>query len=787
MKRQDYFTTFRIACMVYSIFMLNATVINAQEKQSVTGKLIDMKSNQGIPYASVALLKASDSSPVSGTISDENGGFMISTAPKGNFNLYVSVIGYKPVMQNIDVAANGITDAGTIILQDTAILIRETVIVGERIKAKSETGKTTFFMTKKILDASATGTDVLKLIPGIQVDLMQQISLEGSRNIQVLVDGKERDASFIGQLNPDQIDRVEIINKPASNYDGSSTGAINIILKKERNKGISGQVYAEIPTSGSQIFLRPAYSLNFGYNKINLYTSYKGELTYFDIHEETQRKQFRENNILEFNSNQYVNQKNWSHRFNYGFDYFLNDHNQLSFYAFLNPFSRELDGSADLQTSEIAGNYWSAKKEDTDRNQSTFYSLYLKHDFAKDGSALTFEISTYNLKAENSTTYTSGESENLQSQVNTVKPGQNDASLRIDYSTPAWNRFKISTGFKAKYQILKDRNIQDFAYSDEILAAYATIGYTQKKYDITMGGRAEKSLSILENNFDNSCFSFFPHFNFNYKLTSRQNIQLSYNRSIARPNIYQLNPYTSIDDPVTVSKGNPFLIAELHNSYSLEHSVQFNGNYFTSRLFINDVHSAMDDLTFINDTNAFETQVNNMGNIHQYGIQLMGTLKWGIANFNPYMKLFNLCTSVNSVAEQHQVEDRHKFAFESGLSAILSFRHEFSLSLVFQYASANNHIQSTKFSSALYFVSLEKTFKKKIKIGLVSAIPFYKTFTYQGSEIANPDFYSHYAGKINVSQPFCWLKISYQFSSGKNRDNINRATEEISNFPKKGF
>ncbi len=91
-------------------------------------------------------------------------------------------------------------DAGTILLQDTAIMIKETVVVGERVKAKSETDKTTFFMTKKMLDASSTGTDVLKLIPGVQIDLMQNISLEGSRNIQIFVDGKERDGSFISQI-----------------------------------------------------------------------------------------------------------------------------------------------------------------------------------------------------------------------------------------------------------------------------------------------------------------------------------------------------------------------------------------------------------------------------------------------------------------------------------------------------------------------------------------------------------------------------------------------------------
>jgi outer membrane receptor protein involved in Fe transport len=788
MKRLISIPVLQISCLTFVILIAGINRINAQEKQSITGKLVDVKSNQTVSYANVALIKASDSSPVGGTISDDNGVFTISPAPSGNYKLFISVIGYKPVTQNINVVNPGVADAGIIFLQDTAIMIKETVVIGERVKAKSEADKTTYFMTKRMLDASSTGTDVLKLIPGVQIDLMQNISVEGSRNIQIFVDGKERDGSFIGQIDPNRIDKVEIISKPSSNFDGNITGAINIILKKERNSGVSGHVYAEIPTSGSQIFVHPDFSLNYGYKKLNLYTSYKGEFAYLNIHEETFRKQYRSIDTLEIRSNQYVYQKNWSHRFNYGFDYFLNDHNQFNFFAFYNPYSRELDGNADSQTSDSISNFWKAKKEDTERNQSTFYSFYYKHDFGKEGRALTFEISNYNLKAENSTEYTPVENENVQaSQVNAVKPQQNEAGIKLDFTSPVGRKLYFGTGIKTKYKRLLDRNIRDYTYTENILAAYATIGYKQTKYDIDLGGRAEKSSLSLENNFDHTLLSFFPHFNFNYKITSRQNIQLAYNRSIIRPNIYQLNPAISVTDPYTVNKGNPFLEAEFLNSISLEHSVQFKGNYFTSRLFLNNLQKAFDNLTFINDTAVFETQVNNLGNINQYGVQFLGSLKWGIATFNPYLRIYMLYTDGNNLAKQHGVKDNHYLNFDSGLSAILSFRHEFSLSMVFQSEGPTYNIQSNTFSGALYLLSLEKTFKKKLKIGILNAIPFTNPFIYQGSETKGPDFNGRYEGKIKIASPFCWFKLSYQFSSGKNRENMNRITEEDVNLPKKGF
>ena len=195
----------------------------------------------------------------------------------------------------------------------------------------------------------------------------------------------------------------------------------------------------------------------------------------------------------------------------------------------------------------------------------------------------------------------------------------------------------------------------------------------------------------------------------------------------------------------------------------------------------------IDNLTFINDTGAFETRVQNMGTIHQYGIQFSGTFKLGLATINPYLKIFDQYTLGNSVAKQYTVENRHQLAYESGLSAILSFKHDISLSCNFQYASPKNDIQGNYFCSALYFLSLEKTFKQKIKVGIVCAVPFTKSFTYQGAEIDGSGFSSHYEGNVNIVNPFCWFKLCYQFNSGKNREKINRATEEIENSPKKGF
>jgi hypothetical protein len=78
-------------------------------------------------------------------------------------------------------------------------------------------------------------------------------------------------------------------------------------------------------------------------------------------------------------------------------------------------------------------------------------------------------------------------------------------------------------------------------------------------------------------------------------------------------------------------------------------------------------------------------------------VQLQGSLKLGSFTFNPSVRLYNQVTSVNDLARQYGIEDREKLAFESGFSTILSLKHDFALSVIFQYATRKSNIQDQIF------------------------------------------------------------------------------------------
>jgi outer membrane receptor protein involved in Fe transport len=761
----------------------------AQESASVTGIITAEENGQPIPYATVCLMKLSGDTTrfSSGTITGENGCFTLESVHNGNYQLRVTSVGYRLALRPIHIGAPGVVDAGIISLKDSTLLIEEATVTAERARAKPDNNKTIFYLNKKILGASGSAPDLLRHIPGVQVDLKQNISLEGSPNILLYVNGKERDRSFVSQLNPAFIEKVEVIHTPPSNYDGNVTGVINIVLKKERDTGISGQVFSEIPVSGSFVYSFPTYSINYGFRKINLYTSYNGEINFEHIDEATWRT-FRVNSSeVQLSSVQQVRQKNLSHKFHYGLDYDLTSRDLISFYGSFNPYSYEQDGEV---TNEITGSenrIWNTQRDENDKNRTLFNSIYYKHQFNDRGSEIAIDVSNVYLRSNNATVYRSDGEPGSASYINTENPGQVSTSVKIDFTTSLNKKLGLSAGMKARSQDMDDKASTGFSYREQVYALHGALHYKQTKYDFSIGVRAEDAESKLQNGFSISELSFLPYTTLRYKLNERQQLFLSYRRLVNRPSIYALNPYTYIDNRYTVSKGNPLLKPEFRSRFYIEYSVQFRSNYLSSRLFYDQVSRAMGNLTFLNDSSSFETQRQNLGTIRQYGVQLQGSLKLGPFTFNPSVRLYNQVTSVNDLARQYGVEDREKLAFESGFSTILSLKHDFALSVIFQYATRKSNIQDQTFYDPLYFISLDKTFNRNLKVGLMSALLFAKNFVYQGSEVVAPDFSSYYAGNLKLPAVPFMLRVSYQFNKGKTRNRNQRDKEEIAGRPKSGL
>jgi len=779
--------------MLILLFVTGISILSGQvsKRYYIKGQLVEQKSLQGLSFATVALRGSADSALITGTSSNIDGEFKLESITPGKYTLIVSAIGYERKALQIDLSGN--FDAGKITVPEKSVTLGEIVVVGEKIKVKTESDRTTYFINKKIADISNNGIDVLTYIPGVQVDLSKNISLEGSKNIRILVNGIERDKNFLSQLGSGQIDKVDVITTPDSRYDSDVTGVVNIILRKDELSGISGHVHVEVPTSASVIYAFPDYSLNYSFKKLNLYTSYNGEFSYFNIIQRSTRNFPSSEGSMAINSDQTLRQKDWSHRFHYGFDYILDERNQLNFYGYYNTYSNELDGKVNMIAGidGAAEHQWSALKLDKDLNHSAFYSLYFRHDFRKPGRDITFDLTFITFKAMNSTSFLptlNTFTDMLTDQVNIVKPRQNAISFKVDYTTPISSKLRFDTGIKAKSQKMYDDQSPDFRYHESIYSFYGTFLYNLKRISFSAGMRAEGSVSRLTDKFNNNLFFVMPVAMIDFKPLPKRDIKLSYGSTVYRPNIYELNPYISTIDPYTIEKGNNELKPETRRNVSIDFSGSNENNYISLQLFFRHRADAINHYTFINDAGLIETGVGNLGNINGYGFQLTAALKpVKVFSFNPYFKLINISTRPNNVARLYDLTNNSKLTFETGLSAIVTFKHDISASFQFQYKSPQIEFQDLSFSDALYFISVEKIFRKNIKVGISSALPMVRRFTYEGHEINGINFYSHSQGDIRLPAFPFWLKFEYQFNSGKKINNVSRTKEETDKMPKKGF
>ncbi|MFO7977522.1 MAG: TonB-dependent receptor [Bacteroidales bacterium] len=754
---------------------------------TLSGIIRDAATTQAVPYATVALFDTTGTILMGGTATSEEGAFSFSHGDPGSYLLRTSAIGYQTDFKNISINGSEITALGNIYLQPEQVSLQGIEVVGQRIKATTQEGKTSFLVNTTMQKASHTGTDIIKLIPGIQVDIMQNISLEGNDNIMILVNGRQRDRAYISQLKASRIDRVEVISNPTAQYDAGVSGVINIILNNDTHEGMQGQIYAEIPTSGSEVFIFPNYNLSYGSGKFNFFTSYNGELSYFDIEESTLRRTSVSGGMHEISSVQAVRQKNWSHRFHYGVDFLMNEKNQFNFYGFYNPYSQEHDGQVLLEHNTTELQPWSARKEDHDRNHSNFYSLYYKHLFDPEGShELSAEAGYHNMKGLNQTTFTNHQTGYHQEDI--LRPNQQTLRARLDYQLPLGARTRITAGVQARNQKLLDAERSAFSYSNRVLSFHGSVNQVfSSKFNMTAGMRYEQS-NIRQQNEDATNSAWLPVLSADYKISSPGNISFSWRSTLIWPDFYQLNPGISIPDPYTQYTGNADLQPVRQTMINLNYSHKFENQFVSSGIFYQEGRGVINFMSSLNDHGILEHKRQNMGMVTRYGLQMSAALSAGPAiGFNPAIKVFQVVSTPNGLAQSQGMIARRQIALSGSFSAFARLGRDYTASVIFQYASPVNEIQANYYEGAQYFLSLEKDFGHGIKAGVVSAVPLAGSLIYRGSEIDQIDLYDRSQGEILTSAVPFWLKISYQFSSGTRREKIERRQEEIKISKRKGF
>ncbi len=122
-----------------------------------------------------------------------------------------SFVGYSANGKEVNVeAGKNEINVDTIFLDEAVASLGEVTVVGERLKGKEMVDRTVYSIPSVIAKSSSNGYDILKKIPQVNVDFQNNITLNGSSNFIIQVDGRQRDREFLAKLLPSDIQSIEI-------------------------------------------------------------------------------------------------------------------------------------------------------------------------------------------------------------------------------------------------------------------------------------------------------------------------------------------------------------------------------------------------------------------------------------------------------------------------------------------------------------------------------------------------------------------------------------------------
>ncbi len=633
------------------------------------GRIIDQNSKTPLEYANIAIFRKRDSALINGAVTDEKGDFIIDKLPLGRFFIKLSFIGYSTrTIDSIFITPKQPeVNLGTLRIKLVENNLQGVEITEKRAPIEYNLDKKVYNVDQNIVSMGGTAIDIMQTIPAVQVDIDGNVSLRGSGNVNILIDGKPSNLVSLDQLPSSMVERVEIVTNPSARYDpDGTTGIINIILKKNRAEGFNGMVSVNAGTNDKY---NASANLNYRVKKFNFFTTYN----FRQFTNEGTSLLHRETNINDTLS--YLDQSGNSrrkgnfHNFLLGTDFFIDNYNTLSLSGMYNIRKNEGKEYMDnLNTNYLHDTLSQFYRNSANTNDNSGYQgiLNYKRTFDDKAKELTADVfysysdgSSDNLITQQYAQFSNGWPARLIQQKTISDNSRSTLTAQTDYVTSLWAG-RLETGYKYRYSSedsdygfynydstfgwVSDLSRSNrFKYSESIHAAYLiyTREITDKLY-LQGGLRAEaaqtESNQVTQDSiFKNDYFSLFPTLHIRYNFNDKNLIQFSYSRRVNRPWSRFLNPFIDYSDPLNLSAGNPALKPEYSNSLELGSTLQIGNTTFTPSVFYTNTSGVISRIMSVDNNGISFTTFKNQNKSSAAGIELILTqqfFKWWRLNTN---------------------------------------------------------------------------------------------------------------------------------------------------------
>jgi len=605
--------------------------------------------------SSAVELYAADSSLVTGVLTDDRGRFRLIGVQAGNYRLRVTHIGYEPQVVNATLQPGGrITDVGVLQLTTSAVALDALEVTAEKAPVSLQVDRTVYH-ARQAAAAGGSATDVLRNVPGVEVDAEGAVSMRGNSNVAVQINGRaapmrgEALTAFLKQLPASTLERVEVISNPSAKYDAEGMGGIiNIVMRQGTSLGLSGGVNVAAGT-GSKY----NGSGNLGYQAGRL-TLFANAGAHHDVRG-NETYSFRESwfdsspSFLEQNAIGDLRMDGMT--FTGNADVRVGAHSTVSTALMVNRIAAALDNTNSY------GSY------DSDRTlvAQTFRSSDLAQDILNSDISLTFRRSVNPTNDLSMDFRFTRAGDDLSSHFFDGLPSDSVRYLFLarDVDTQA-DEFAIQTdvtremggitfqfGQKTSWRGLDndewvrngsasaEESFRPFGYSQNVLAAYLLGTKTIGAATVQAGLRAERTSANFgiggESTHEQAYTSLFPSASVQYVLSDNRTARFAYSRRIQRPQAEFLNPFTMSDDPLNQFSGNPALMPE--HTDAIEFTVQQVGSRGTLQVqpFVRRTTDAIKVIKTVAADGMATTTFQNLESALSVGTDITGTARLGDA------------------------------------------------------------------------------------------------------------------------------------------------------------
>ncbi len=759
----------------------------------ITGRVLDSGLNEPIEYANIVLYLQRDSTQVTGTITNREGNFQLTGIRSGLYYVEISFIGYHThLIDNIEITP-GMPEAsvGDIRLQQTILGVEGTEVVADRPALAFQIDKKVINVSRQTTTASGTAVDILENVPSVTVDIEGNVSLRGSENFTVLVDGRPtvlESSEALQQIPASTIESIEIITNPSAKYDPDGiSGIINVLMKKKNLRGTSGIANLNL---GLDEKYGGDFLLSHQRGIYNTYISADYNKSVFPGTRRVENITYQNDTASYINSTGDFRWKRNPFGLRGGIDLDLSYQDKLSLGGRFG--RREMQRSFTLEYDE-----WSDHSDehnvyvsqDEGKHSHVFYSLsadYL-HRFLKKNHEIAVQAFFSQRKGDEKSTNQLLDTTGMiiSGQQNTEDGPTTLLRLKLDYSLPLREKDKFEAGFQSRINRSEDINkmyeydtvtdafefIPQFShttkYTRDIQSLYAIYSGEWGHLGYQGGLRGEYTYRTIElvdedEHFTIDRWDYFPTAHLSYKFQNGQHVMASYTRRIERPRYWWLEPFMTWFDAYSVRMGNPALKPEYVDSYELGYQTFLGRNLFSAETYYRITHNKVERIRSAYIDNVILHTVENVGADYALGIEFMLDLKlfkwWSI---NCLANLFDYRIEGELYGEEFSDKD---FNWSTRFSNELKLLQSTTLQINGRYNSPAITAQGQREGFFMTDAALKQDFlQKKLSVTLQVRDIFGTSKREYRSEDKDFSSYSYSTRK----SPIVMLNIRYNFNNYK--------------------